>query len=100
MNDPVLLQRLLPALRAAGARTVRTDARLRAAADNFSGFLQDGAPGLYYILGSTPGFTSLDAAPSNHSDRFDIDESVLPLGVAAHVQTALAVLRNADPPAR
>ena len=91
-NDPKLLDSLMPALRAAaGAAGVDANSRLRGAAEDFS-FLEQEIPGLYYILGSTPAGIDPAQAPTNHSDRFDIDESVLPVGVTAHVLTALAFL--------
>ena len=92
-NDPALLQRVLPALeQAAGPGRVNTAALLRGAAEDFS-FFEESIPGLYYILGSTKNFTTLADAPANHSPRFDIDESILALGVRAQVLTALRYLR-------
>ena len=91
-NDPELLDRIAPALaRAAADGVVHTDAPLRGAAEDMS-YFQVEVPGLYYILGSTPGFTTMDAAPTNHSDRFMIDPGVLRVGVKAHVLSALAFL--------
>ncbi|MFT4053016.1 MAG: amidohydrolase [Novosphingobium sp.] len=91
-NDPALLATILPALRqAAGPAGVDTEALYRGAAEDFSAF-ETQVPGVYYILGSTPHFTTKADAPTNHSDRFDIDEAVLPIGVKAHVLTALAFL--------
>lgn len=91
-SDPELLGILLPALeRAAGAAGVDTHARLRGAAEDFSYFERE-IPGVYYILGSTPGYTAMETAPTNHSPRFDIDESVLVTGVKAHVLTTLRFL--------
>lgn len=91
-NDPALLATILPALRAAaGPAGVDTDALYRGAAEDFSAFAAE-APGVYYILGSTPGPATGSAAPTNHSDRFDIDERVLPIGVKAQVLSAIAFL--------
>ncbi|WP_242526544.1 amidohydrolase [Novosphingobium sp. KA1] len=93
-NDPALLAKVLPALRqAAGRAGVDTEALYRGAAEDFSAFEMK-IPGVYYILGSTPHFTGKANAPTNHSDRFDIDEAVLPIGVTAHV---LTVMRYLDP---
>lgn len=92
-SDPKILEEILPALReAAGEAGVNTAALLRGAAEDFSYFQRE-IPGVYYILGSTPGFTTMQAAPSNHSSRFDIDESVLRVGVKAHVLTTLRYLQ-------
>lgn len=90
-NDPVLLETVLPALKSAATKGVRLDALMRGAAEDFS-YFQSEVPGLYYILGSTPPDIPLDKAPTNHSDRFDIDEAVLPIGVKAQVLTALRFL--------
>ena len=90
-NDPALLETVMPALKAAAPNGVNTDALMRGAAEDFS-FFQAEVPGLYYILGATPPGIPIDKAPTNHSDRFDIDEAVLPIGVKAHVLTALAFL--------
>ncbi|MCJ2184277.1 amidohydrolase [Novosphingobium sp. 1949] len=91
-SEPALLARMRPALdAAAGPAGVDANALLRGAAEDFSAF-ETQVPGLYYILGSTPNYTAMDAAPSNHSDKFDIDEAVLPIGVKAQVLTALSFL--------
>ncbi|MBL8644677.1 MAG: amidohydrolase [Rhodospirillaceae bacterium] len=93
-NDPALLDKVLPALQAAaGPQGVKTNALFRGAAEDFSYYLA-AVPGVYYILGSTPNFTTYAAAPTNHSDKFDIDEAVLPIGVKAHVLTALTYLET------
>lgn len=90
-SDPALLDTILPALRAAATAGVDTNTVLRGAAEDFS-YFEEEAPGVYYILGSTPPNTPKDAVPTNHSDKFDIDESVLPVGVKAHVLSAIAFL--------
>jgi amidohydrolase len=91
-NNPDLLRRLTPALTAAAAPGgLNLNARLRGAAEDFSFYLAD-IPGVYAILGSTPNFTTMENAPTNHSDRFDIDENVLAVGVRAHVFAALTYL--------
>lgn len=90
-NDPALLETVLPALKSAATKGIKLDALMRGAAEDFS-YFQAEVPGLYYILGSTPPGIPLDKAPTNHSDRFDIDEAVLPIGVKAHVLTALTFL--------
>jgi amidohydrolase len=94
LNDPMLLERLTPALeRAAIPGGLNRNAKLRGAAEDFSFYLAE-IPGVYAILGSTPNFTSMEAAPTNHSDKFDIDENVLPIGVKAHVYAALDFLNG------
>ncbi|MFC3712971.1 amidohydrolase [Sphingoaurantiacus capsulatus] len=90
-SDPKLLDTILPALRSAATAGVDTNTLLRGAAEDFS-FFEAEIPGVYYILGSTPAGAPKDAVPTNHSDKFDIDERVLPVGVKAHVLSALAFL--------
>lgn len=91
VNNARLLQQVLPALASVG--TVNLETPLRGAAEDFSFFSQR-FPSVFYILGSTPGFTTYETAPTNHNDRFDIDESVLPLGVRTHVATTLWYLES------
>jgi amidohydrolase len=90
-SDPKLLDTILPALRSAATAGVDTNTLLRGAAEDFS-FFEAEVPGVYYILGSTPANASKDAVPTNHSDKFDIDEKVLPVGVKAQVLSAIAFL--------
>lgn len=92
-NDPAILDIAMPALIAAAGPGggVRKNALMRGAAEDFS-YFQARYPGLFYILGSSKNFTSMKDTFPNHSDRFDIDEAVLPIGVKAHALTALAYL--------
>lgn len=90
-SDPKLLDTIMPALRSAATAGGDTNTLLRGAAEDFS-YFQAEIPGVYYILGSTPANAPKDAVPTNHSDKFDIDERVLPVGVKAHVLSALAFL--------
>lgn len=92
-SDPKLLEAILPALRkAAGKAGVNTSAQLRAAAEDFSYFERD-IPGVYYIIGATPNYRP-GLTPANHSPLFDIDESVLGIGVNAQVLTTLQYLNG------
>lgn len=94
VNDPALLRRIMPALSAsAGDEGVNVNAVRRSAAEDFAFFAKE-IPAVYAILGSTPNFTSYAKAPANHSPRFDIDEAVLPVGVATHVRVALEYLSD------
>lgn len=60
-------------------------------AEDFSYFANT-VPGFYYILGATPADTDMKAAAANHSPRFFVDESVLPLGVRAMSQLTVDYL--------
>jgi len=90
-SDPRLLETVMPALEAAATRGVDRNTLLRGAAEDFS-YFQEHIPGAYYILASTKNFTTMATAATNHSDKFDIDEAVLPVGVKAQVLSALAFL--------
>lgn len=94
-NDPAILDIVTPALVAAAGPggNIRKNALMRGAAEDFS-YFQARFPGLFYILGSSKNFKSMKDVYPNHSDRFDIDEAVLPIGVKAHVLTALAYLAS------
>lgn len=90
-SDPGLLDTIMPALQASATAGVERNTLLRGAAEDFS-YFEERIPGVYYILASTRGFTTMAEAPTNHSDRFDIDEAVLPVGVKAQVLSAIAFL--------
>ena len=92
-SDPALLEIIMPALEKAASAGVDKNTLLRGAAEDFS-YFEEKIPGVYYILASTKNFTSMEVAPTNHSDLFDIDESVLSVGVKAHVLSAIAFLNS------
>lgn len=92
-SDPGLLDTIMPALEASATAGIDRNTLLRGAAEDFS-YFEEKIPGVYYILASTKGFTTMAAAPTNHSDRFDIDEAVLPVGVKAQVLSAIAFLNS------
>ena len=54
---------------------------------DFAFFAQE-IPGLYLVLGGRPPGAPADGYPSNHSPRFDYDESVLKVGVRAMAHLA------------
>ena len=47
---------------------------------------QQVVPGVFFFLGVTPGEHEAETAEPNHSPRFRVDESSLPLGVRALAQ--------------
>lgn len=77
---------------AAGAENIDRAAPPTTVAEDFSYFQQE-IPGLFYHLGGTPDYDPA-TAPPNHSPQFQVDESVLPLGVRAHVLTAVRFLER------
>lgn len=93
-NDPALSAWLAPVLgEAAGADNVNPAAPPTPIAEDFS-YFQGEIPGVFYHLGATPEGTDPATAAPNHSPAFDVDESVLPVGVRAHVMTALRFLQR------
>jgi amidohydrolase len=90
-NDPKLTARLLPSLRAvAGADNVQ-EIPLITAAEDFAYFAQ-AVPSFFYMVGVTPKGTDVSTAPANHSDRFFLDESALPLATRALTRVAVDYL--------
>jgi amidohydrolase len=90
-NDPALTERMRPTLeRVAGAgRSVH--AQQTTTAEDFSHF-QRRIPGLFVFLGVTPVTQDPVAAPRNHSPRFFLDESALPVGTRLMAHLALDYL--------
>lgn len=88
-NNAALMARIAPVLeQVAGEAGLDTNALRRPAAEDFSHFARQ-IPSVYFILGSTPDFTTMAEAPANHSPHFDIDEAVLAVGAEAFVRIAL-----------
>ena len=81
VNDAALTARMAPTLRrVAGDKALEVHPVL--GAEDFSFFAQE-IPGLYFFLAGRPASAPAEGYPSNHSPRFDFDESVLKLGVRA-----------------
>jgi amidohydrolase len=92
-NDPKLTARLLPSLRAvAGADHVQ-EIPLITAGEDFAYFAQ-AVPSFFYLVGVTPRGTDAVTAPANHSDRFFLDESALPLATRALTRVAMDYLAS------
>jgi len=81
---------------AAGTDHINAGAPPTTVAEDFSYYQQE-IPGLFYHLGGTPDYDP-ETAPPNHSPQFQVDESVLPLGVRAHVLTAVRFLERGTAP--
>jgi amidohydrolase len=80
INDPKLTQTMLPTLRRVAGADMVSEQPLVMPAEDFSYFAQR-APGMFIFLGATKKGVDPATAPANHSPLFDVDESVLPLGV-------------------
>jgi amidohydrolase len=97
VNDPALSARVRPSLvRAAGAANV-IEMPPQTGAEDFAYFANQ-VPGFYFFVGATPVGQDAATAPSNHSPKFFLDESALPLGTRAMLQVVLDYLHgNAAP---
>jgi amidohydrolase len=95
-NDPALTARLRPALAlAVGADNV-VEMPLLTVAEDFS-YFADKVPGFYFSVGATPAGRDADAAPGNHSPRFNLDEDALAIGTRALLEVTQQFL-EAPPP--
>ena len=94
-NDEALSAWLAPVLEeAAGEGAVNPAAPPTTVAEDFS-YLSREVPGVFYHLGGSPDGVDPATAAPNHSPSFDVNERVLPIGVRAHVLTALRFLEQA-----
>jgi amidohydrolase len=94
INDPALYARMLPTLqRVAGTSNVRM-ATPSTTAEDFSYYLKE-VPGIFYFLGTTPRDSSVDTAAKNHSPKWYLDESAMPLGVRSLANMAFDYLSSA-----
>ena len=93
-NDEALSAWLAPVLEeAAGAGNVNPAAPPTTVAEDFS-YLSQAVPGVFYHLGASADGVDPASSPPNHSPAFDVNEAVLPVGVKAHVLTALRFLQR------
>ena len=93
-NDPALAAWALPAMtEAAGQGRVNPAVARTMVSEDFS-YYQERIPGLFVHLGmSADGADPATTAP-NHSPQFSPNESILPLGVRAHVLFAVRYLES------
>ncbi|MDI6623886.1 MAG: amidohydrolase [Brevundimonas sp.] len=93
-NDEALSAWLAPVLEeAAGEGRVNAGAPPTTVAEDFS-YLSQEVPGVFYHLGASADGVDPASSPPNHSPAFDVNEVVLPVGVRAHVLTALRFLER------
>lgn len=75
-----------------GAEALITDRTLSLGGDDFARF-QEEIPGVYAYLGSSNP-DKPDTCRPLHNEKFDLDETVLPMGAALHAEYALAYLNS------
>ncbi len=93
-NNEELSAWLAPVLtEAAGAGNVNAGSPPTTVAEDFS-YLSQEVPGVFYHLGGSKDGVDPSTSPPNHSPGFDVNESVLPLGVKTHVLSAIRFLER------
>jgi amidohydrolase len=89
INDPKLTQRVLPSLRKAAGDDRVVEHGLEMGSEDFPYFTATGVPGFFYLVGVTPRDQDPKQAAVNHSGKFFLDESALP--VASRTLATIAV---------
>ncbi|MCH9691771.1 MAG: amidohydrolase [Gammaproteobacteria bacterium] len=92
-NDPELTTAALPALKMAAGDEKVTVIPKTTGAEDFSFFANE-VPSFFYFLGITSPEVNPTDAPSNHSDKFFVDERALKIGTKAMTQLTLNYLRD------
>ncbi len=96
-NNEALSAWLAPVLtEAAGAGNVNPATPPTTVAEDFS-YLSREVPGVFYHLGASKDGVDPNTSPPNHSPGFDVNEAVLPVGVRAHVLSAIRFLERPAP---
>ena len=93
VNNPAFTRRATEVLKA-NFLDVDDDMEPNLGAEDFACYLQK-VPGLFMFLGG--GNPGRGITAMNHSDRFDMDEAVLPLGIKALLTLARDFLQNSSP---
>jgi amidohydrolase len=94
INDPELVAASLPSLHLAAGEAHVFEAPLQMPAEDFSYYANE-VPGFFFFLGATPVGVDPGQAPTNHSPRFDVDESTLRVGLEALTLLAVDFLDRA-----
>jgi len=98
VNDPALTARVRASLiKALGADHVSEAKRWMASEDFPQLGLAVPAPSVYFFVGVTPVGQDAEAAPSNHSPKFFLDEGALTVGTEAMLQASLDFLGYGAP---
>jgi len=85
VNNPELVEQMLPSLRSVFGDEKVVDMGMITGAEDFSYFAQE-VPGFFFFMGVTPAKVNAKTAPTNHSPLFYVDESNLINGVKAFIQ--------------
>lgn len=85
VNNPELVEQMLPSLRKVFGDNRVVDMGQITGAEDFSFFAEE-VPGFFFFMGVTPQDVDAKTAPTNHSPLFYVEESNLINGVKAFVQ--------------
>ena len=94
MNDPKLTERALPSLRRVAGDDRVIVIPLITGSEDFAHYA-DRVPGLFFYVGVTPAGKDAQAAPSNHSPLFYIDEPAITVATRALATVAIDYLQAA-----
>jgi amidohydrolase len=94
MNDPKLTERALPSLRRVAGDDNVIVIPLITGSEDFAHYAER-VPGLFFYVGVTPPGKDAQAAPSNHSPLFYIDEPGITLATRALASIAVDYLQAA-----
>jgi amidohydrolase len=83
-NDPALVERMAPVLRAVIGADKVLGRKAVMGAEDFS-FLQEKVPGFYFFLGGRRKDLPAEQAPAHHTPEFHVEDTDLEVGVKALV---------------
>jgi amidohydrolase len=95
VNDPALTQKVLPSLERVAGKERVVQLPLITGSEDFA-YYADMIPSVFFFVGVTPPDQDADAAPSNHSPRFYIDEPSLVYATRALASVAVDYLQSAN----
>ncbi|NUS38592.1 MAG: amidohydrolase [Lysobacter sp.] len=96
-NDPALTARMRPSLEAVAGKDHVVEPPLQMGAEDYSFYAKE-VPSMFFFVGATAPGIDPATAPSNHSPKFQLDESALDLGLRAMLQVTLDYLHQGAKP--
>jgi amidohydrolase len=93
VNDPRLIERVLPSLRRLVGDDHVRPAPLQTGSEDFS-YYSEQTPGFFFFLGVTPAGADQAGTASNHSPLFYIDEPAINVGLRALTTVAVEYLQG------
>ncbi|HKX57070.1 MAG TPA: amidohydrolase [Xanthomonadales bacterium] len=93
VNDPALTQRVLPSLRRAAGDDRVVVRPLEMGAEDFP-YYTENTPGFFFFVGVTPPDQDPTQAAVNHSPRFYVDETAIPVASRALANIAVDYLQG------